>query len=381
MSDIDFLPGRKAARTMARRLSAALNEQHGLKLRHTQAIDLLAASLGYRNRHELASAQRSSAVSPSAPSATPGANHAPNGDQAGLNPQQRLAVAQYAGGEFAHTSSVEEAEQIGDPLFHHVLVELADAGTDHEAVRILQEDVVRIEELLEAMHAQGPVDPAGPYRGDLSSFQQVVADQWLDGRYRTLHSLEGVTATGDRLLRFLVVEVADQEDCETWQEAISRVSRTDEELSDLARVFQDRADSGRVPRSARSPEPAPHSEPAKGSPAARAARPAAVDEAVASDLHDAPMAVARYLSSPPSFHTGALPMKVFVAETIRTYEARGYAFEGPDGTASQMGGVKLPDGIAFDGVIELRTSHDDWGIAEAEMEAAMEAEGYTPYSD
>ena len=104
-----------------------------------------------------------------------------------------------------------------------------------------------------------------------------------------------------------------------------------------------------------------------------------VPEAVAETVEGAPKAVADYLSSPPSFHSGALKMLVFVAETARSLQARGYSFERPDGTVAPIGGAKLPDGIAFDGAVELRTSEHDWEAAEALLYAEMAAQGYTPY--
>jgi predicted ATPase len=57
MSDIEHLPGAKVTGTMVRRLARHLQGVHKLTLKHTQAVDAVAAQLGFPNRHELANAQ------------------------------------------------------------------------------------------------------------------------------------------------------------------------------------------------------------------------------------------------------------------------------------------------------------------------------------
>jgi hypothetical protein len=45
----------------------------------------------------------------------------------GLNRYQRIVAEGYENGEFAHISSVEEAERVGDTLFGFLMAELSDS--------------------------------------------------------------------------------------------------------------------------------------------------------------------------------------------------------------------------------------------------------------
>ena len=58
-----------------------------------------------------------------------------------LNPFQRICAVAYGEGDFAHIESIEEAHDLGDPLFAFLIAELASSeGCDcrEEALRRLE---------------------------------------------------------------------------------------------------------------------------------------------------------------------------------------------------------------------------------------------------
>ena len=118
MTDSGFLPGRKTTGAMARGLARHLERAHALALKHSQAVDAVAAALGYRNRHELTAAQNARGEA----CATP----------ARLTAQQRLVLLYYAGGAQQDLPDRAAVTASGDTLLI-AITELLDGAADDAA--------------------------------------------------------------------------------------------------------------------------------------------------------------------------------------------------------------------------------------------------------
>lgn len=72
-----------------------------------------------------------------------------------LNPYQRVLVASYAAGEYAHITTEAEAEEAGDTLFLFLFRELATSDCDSvdTALSYLDAAMADISVVRDAMHA------------------------------------------------------------------------------------------------------------------------------------------------------------------------------------------------------------------------------------
>ena len=70
-----------------------------------------------------------------------------------LNPFQQICAVAYGEGDFAHIESIEEAHDLGDPLFAFLIAELASSeGCDcrEEALRRLEMAAADIRRVIDA---------------------------------------------------------------------------------------------------------------------------------------------------------------------------------------------------------------------------------------
>jgi hypothetical protein len=70
-----------------------------------------------------------------------------------LNPFQQICTAAYGEGDFAHIESVDQAHDVGDPLFAFLMAELASSeGCDcrEEALRRLEMAAADIHRVIDA---------------------------------------------------------------------------------------------------------------------------------------------------------------------------------------------------------------------------------------
>jgi hypothetical protein len=77
----------------------------------------------------------------------------------------------------------------------------------------------------------------------LNSWQKAVARSYDGGDYAYLAeqdetAREDLAACGDTLFEFLMVELGDQEDCDSQQEAIRRLERAREQLDGAIAVVE-----------------------------------------------------------------------------------------------------------------------------------------------
>jgi predicted transcriptional regulator len=77
----------------------------------------------------------------------------------------------------------------------------------------------------------------------LNAWQKAIARTYDGGDYGYLAeqaevSREELAECGDTLFEFLIVELGDQEDCESLEEAIRRVGRAREQLDDAIAVLE-----------------------------------------------------------------------------------------------------------------------------------------------
>lgn len=71
-----------------------------------------------------------------------------------LNPFQRACTTVYAGGDFAHVETIEQAQTMGDTLFTFLMIELAtseDCDSRDEAIRRLEAAISDVEQVIEAV--------------------------------------------------------------------------------------------------------------------------------------------------------------------------------------------------------------------------------------
>ena len=77
----------------------------------------------------------------------------------------------------------------------------------------------------------------------LNAWQRAIARTYDAGDYGHLTeqdevSREELAACGDTLFEFLIVELGDQEDCDSLEEAIRRVGRAREQLDNAIAVLE-----------------------------------------------------------------------------------------------------------------------------------------------
>ena len=77
----------------------------------------------------------------------------------------------------------------------------------------------------------------------LNAWQKKIAYSYGGGDYADLAekgemSAEDLDGCGDTLFRFLMVELADGEDCDTLEEAIRRCESARQQLNEAIRVLQ-----------------------------------------------------------------------------------------------------------------------------------------------
>ena len=147
MSEIETLPGRKVTGTMARRLARHLERAHQLALKHTQAVDAVAAQFGFRNRHELSKSQESVTD---------------NTGSVQLTLQQRTVLLYYAGGEHADRSTRDAALAVSDPLLDAILRMLDGTDDDATAETQLRQAEIALNPLSELVHVSPGTTPDDP---------------------------------------------------------------------------------------------------------------------------------------------------------------------------------------------------------------------------
>lgn len=83
----------------------------------------------------------------------------------------------------------------------------------------------------------------------MNTFQRRALAAYNDGEFAHLaeHAddafCQALEVCGDGLLKFILVELATKEDCETWDDAISRMTTALNELADVLEAIQESADN------------------------------------------------------------------------------------------------------------------------------------------
>lgn len=77
----------------------------------------------------------------------------------------------------------------------------------------------------------------------LNTWQMAIVRTYGDGDYAYLADRGNISSSdledcGDTLFRFLIVELANSEDCESLEEAIRRVGRARDQLDDAIGVLE-----------------------------------------------------------------------------------------------------------------------------------------------
>ncbi len=71
-------------------------------------------------------------------------------------------------------------------------------------------------------------------------FQKTVLGSYANGEFAKIKSTE-VETCGDSLLKFLLIELSEAEDCDSAEEAIRRIDSAIRELNEVRSVFESKA--------------------------------------------------------------------------------------------------------------------------------------------
>lgn len=69
----------------------------------------------------------------------------------------------------------------------------------------------------------------------LDKFQRIVADSYKEGEFSSVGIIQEAKDLGDGLFTFLMIELSEDEDCDSIEEAISRINKI---ISQVRQVCQ-----------------------------------------------------------------------------------------------------------------------------------------------
>ena len=71
----------------------------------------------------------------------------------------------------------------------------------------------------------------------LDRFQRIVLDAYQDGEHANLRPSE-IGSSGDTLLKFLLIDISEREDCDSFEEAVYRLDAAIKDLTEVRARFE-----------------------------------------------------------------------------------------------------------------------------------------------
>lgn len=87
---------------------------------------------------------------------------------------------------------------------------------------------------------QGEYEELEAKASDFDQFQKVVIESYNDGEH-LVESAADVPGCGDGLLQFLLTELSESEDCDSFDCAVQRIDASIRQLTSLRSVFDAKA--------------------------------------------------------------------------------------------------------------------------------------------